>query len=74
MHTHTPYVIEREEGLEIYLYSDVSEQACHGMPPLQVSIDRTLYGTSSYGLVQPSILDNNLTKTKCSAIKQGIKQ
>ena len=32
--------MEREEGLEmcIQLYSDITEQARHSMPPLQVSI------------------------------------
>ena len=36
-----------------YIYSDVTEHARHGTPPLQVSIVQ--YSTSSYGLVQPSI-------------------
>ena len=60
--------------MHILLYSDITEQAHHSMPPLQVSTSMVQasimhYGTISYGLIQPS----NLTKTKCSAIEQGTK-
>ena len=57
--------------MRVYLYSDVMEHAHHGTPPLQVSIYTMVQAPMAlYSLV----FDSNLTKTKCIAIEQGIKQ